>query len=68
MKESATLSNHCSNPCFLHFYLANDYLEQDKGYFSPSSTALEPSSSVVSILFDNSSITSNMAQILGKEL
>ncbi len=47
--------------------LANDYLHQVMGYFNPSSTVLEPPSSLVSILFDKSSITSNMERIIRKE-
>ncbi len=44
--------------------LTNDSLHQDMGYFNPSSTVLEPPSSLVSILFDKSSMTSNMERII----
>lgn len=48
--------------------LANDYLHQDMDYYNPSSIVLESPSSEISILYDNSTITSKMNTILKQEL
>jgi hypothetical protein len=48
--------------------LANEFLKQDNSDYNPSQTVLEPPSSEISILYDNSTITSNLNNTLRNEL
>ncbi len=48
--------------------LANDFLHKDQGYFNPSKVVIDPPSWEVSILYDQSTITSNLSKTLNSEL
>lgn len=48
--------------------LVHDFLQCDQGAYNPRSKVLEPPSAEVSILFDNSTLTSNLPSILRESL
>lgn len=48
--------------------LAYDILVKDQGYYNPSTRVIDPLSSGISILFDNSTLTSKMSTFLREQL
>jgi hypothetical protein len=47
---------------------AYDYLQKDMGSFNPSTDMIEPPSSIISIAYENSTVTSNLPKILNHNL
>ncbi len=48
--------------------LAYDFLANDQGYYNPSTRVIDPTSSEISILFDNSTLTSKLSTFLREQL
>ncbi len=48
--------------------LACEFFTRDQGYYNPSISVLDPPSSEISILLDNSTLTSKMSTFLREQL